>query len=160
MTEYKKIGRDIIIGKGFSAKHWSGPVVFSSQAVYLCPNASLAQVQLGVDSAALVGGLFGAVGGAIAGTVSRLPKESRRWSQQVIDMRELPVAILTAPDWPVRKRKRPVITIPRTEVQTIQRKGGRLLFEALGGTFVLGMSLFGRTRIVADVRSLGWQIVE
>ena len=134
--------------------------MFGRQAIYLCPNASLAQVKQGIDSAALAGGLFGAVGGAIAGAVSKSPKESQRWSQQVIDMRELPVAILTAPDWPVRKSKRPVITIPRMEVQKIQRKGGRFLFEALGDTFALGMSLFGRTRIVAEVRGLGWEIDE
>src|SRR5258706_6977469 len=67
MKHHAKIGRDIIVGKGWGAKHWSGPVVFGRDAIYICPNASQAALIQGWDSGAAAAGMLGAIGGGLAG---------------------------------------------------------------------------------------------
>src|SRR5580765_7517997 len=90
MKHYVKIGRDIIVGKGWGAKHWSGPVVFGQDAIYICPNASQAALIQGWDSGAAAAGLLGAIGGALAGAVRKQDKAQPSWQGQVVDLRDLP----------------------------------------------------------------------
>jgi hypothetical protein len=158
MPNYIKIGRDIIIGKGFSAKHWSGPVVFGRDAIYLCPNASQTSVMMGLDSAAVAAGAFGAVAGAIVGLQQKPSDAQPTWKSQVVDLRNLPPEVINDPDWPLRKSKRPVIVLKRAVVEKIERDGGKFLVTSCGDTFKLGLKLFGRSKVADVVRELGWQI--
>jgi hypothetical protein len=159
MLDYIKIGRDIIVGKGLSAKHWSGPVVFGRDAIYICPNASQVAVIQGLDSgAAAAGMMLGAIGGALAGAARKQGDAKPSWNSHVVDLRELSPDVTGSPDWPVRKAKRPVIVLRRELVENIARNGGKFLVSSCGDTFKLGMKLFGRSKVVATVRYLGWQI--
>jgi hypothetical protein len=155
---YIKVGRDIIIGRGFSAKHWSGPIVFGRDAIYICPNASEAAVLAGMDSGAAAGVLFGAIGGAIAAAMGKAGPAQPDWTDCVVDLLSLPSEALASSDWPVRKKKRPVIVLDCAAVQKIERKGGRLLVTFRDETFKLGVKFFGRGKVISAVRDLGWQI--
>jgi len=158
MPRYIKIGRDIIVGKGLTAKHWSGPVIFGREAIYICPNASQVSVMQGLDSGPVAGGVLGAIGGVLAG-VARTQGDARpSWKSQLVDLRDLPPDVTNSPDWPVRKSKRPVIVLRRELVEKIERDGGKFLVSSCGDTFKLGMKLFGRSKVVGTVRDLGWQI--
>jgi hypothetical protein len=158
MKHYVKIGRDIIVGKGWGAKHWSGPVVFGREAIYICPNASQAALIQGWDSGAAAARMLGAIGGALAGAVRKQDEAQPSWQGHVIDLRDLPQDVINSPDWPIRKSKRPVIPLRRELVEKIERDGSKLLVSSCGDTFKLGMKLFGRSKVVATVRDLGWQI--
>jgi hypothetical protein len=159
MPDYVKIGRDIIVGTGFNAKHWSGPVVFGRDGVYICPNASHSAVVAGFDSGgAALGMLFGAVGGLIAGLASKGSQAQTTWKDRIVDLPDLPADILSSPDWPVRKKKRPVIHLQRDQIEKIARVGSRLQILACGETFKLGLNLFGRGKVVATIRELGWPV--
>jgi len=158
MPNYIKIGRDIIVGKGLSAKHWSGAVVFSRDAIYICPNTSQAALTLGLDSGAAAAGILGAVGGALVAVARKQGDAQPSWKSQVVDLRDLPPEVISSPDWPVRKGKRPVIVLRRELVEKIERDGGKLLVTSCGETFKLGMKLFGRSEVVGVLRELGWQI--
>ena len=158
MGNYIKIGRDIIVGKGWSAKHWSGPVVFGRDAIYICPNVSQAALIQGWDSGAAAAGTLGAIGGALAGAIRKQGNAQPGWTSQVVGLLELPPEVINSPDWPVRKRKRPVIVLRREMVEKIERQGGKFLVSSCGETFKLGMKLFGRSKGAATVRDLGWPI--
>ncbi len=159
MPNYIKIGRDIIVGKGFKARHWSGPVVFGRDGVYICPNASRWAVESGFDSgAAAIGMVFGAVGGAIAGIASKGTTVQTSWKERIVDLPKLPAEILSSPDWPVRKKNSPVILLPRDQIEKVERVGGRLQILACGETFKLGLRFFGRGKVIAAVRDLGWSV--
>src|SRR5258708_4273690 len=130
MSAFVKIGRDIIVGKGFAAKHWSGAVIFGREAIYICPNATQTAVMQGLDSGAMAaaGILGGALGGLIAGAVAGATKKNlasqANWKRQVIDLCDLPTEVRENPDWPLRERKRPVILLTRESVDKIERRGG------------------------------------
>lgn len=158
MQNYVRIGRDIVVGKGFSAKHWSGPVTFSRDAIYICPNISEAALLMGFDSGAMAGGLLGAVGGALAGAAQKRKNVQESWKSCVVDLQSLPSEVLSHPEWPVKKKKRPVIVLRRDLVEKIERAGGKFLVSSGGDTFKLGMKFFGRSKVVSAVQELGWQI--
>ncbi len=158
MKHHVKIGRDIIVGKGWGAKHWSGPVVFGRDAIYICPNASQAALIQGWDSGAAAAGMLGAIGGALAGVVRKQGEAQPTWQSQVVDLLDLPPDVINSPDWPVRKSKRPVIILRRELIEKIERAGGKFLVSSCSDTFKLGMKLFGRGKIVKTVRDLGWQV--
>jgi hypothetical protein len=158
MSQYIKIGRDIIVGLGWSAKHWSGPVIFGRDAIYICPNASQAALIQGRDSGAAAGEMLGAIGGALAGAVRTAGDAQPSWKSQVVDLRDLPPDVVNSPDWPVRRSKRPVIVLRRELIEKLERNGGKFLVSSCGDTFKLGMKLFGRSKVVATVRELGWQV--
>ena len=102
--------------------------------------------------------MLGAIGGALAGAVGKQGDAQPSWKGQVVDLRDLPPDAINSPDWPVRKSKRPVIVLKRELIEEIQRHGGKLLVSSCGDTFKLGMKLFGRRKVVATLRDLGWQI--
>jgi hypothetical protein len=158
MPNYIKIGRDIIVGKGFKAKHWAGPVVFGSDAIYICPNASRAAVVAGLDSGAVGLGLFGAVGGAIAGLAKKGSDAPATWKNYIVDLPDLPAETLSDPDWPIRRKKRPVIVLRRDQIEKIERAGSKLLVSTSGETFKLGLKFFGRAKIITSLRGLGWSL--
>lgn len=158
MPSYIKIGRDIIVGKGLSAKHWSGPIVFGRDAIYICPNASQTAVMQGLDSGAVAGVMLGAIGGALAGVARKQSDGQPSWKTQIVDLPDLPPDVTNSPDWPVRKRNRPVIILKRELIEKIERDGGKFLVSSCGDIFKLGMKLFGRRKVVGTVRDLGWQI--
>jgi hypothetical protein len=158
MSTYIKIGRDIIVGKGWSAKHWAGPVVFGHNAIYLCPNVSQAALMQGWDSGMAAAGMLGAIGGALAGAVQKKGDAQPTWQSQVVDLGDLPPEVVNSPDWPVRKSKRPVIVLRRELVEKLERQGGKFLVTSCGDAFKLGIKLFGRSRVVATVRDLGWSV--
>lgn len=158
MQNYVKIGRDIVVGKGFSAKHWSGPVTFSRDAIYICPNASEAALLMGFDSGAVAGGLPGAVGGALAGAAQKRKNSQEAWKSFVIDLQSLPIEVLSHPEWPVKKKKRPVIVLTRDLVEKFERAGGKFLVSSGGDTFKLGIKFFGRSTVVRAVQELGWHV--
>jgi len=43
MDPFINIGQDIVIGKGFKAKHWTGPIIFGKDAIYLLPSGLYAR---------------------------------------------------------------------------------------------------------------------
>ena len=160
MSNYVRIGRDIIVGKGWSAKHWAGPVIFGRDAIYICPNASQPALMAGIDSgaSAMFGAVGGAVGAALAGAVLKKGEAQSGWQSQVVDLGDLPSDVLNGPDWPLRDSHRPVIVLKRESIEKIERAGGKFLVAAHGDTFKLGMKLFGRGKVVETVRGLGWQV--
>lgn len=158
MPNFYRVGRDIIYGKGFGAKHWAGAIVFSKDAIYICPNASQAAVMSGFDAGAAAAGLFGAIGGAIAGAAAKKTTASTTWKDHVKDISELPPAVTGDPDWPLGVKKRPAIVIQRDAVEKIEKKGSRILVTAHGEVFKLGLKFFGRSKAVTAIRDLGWSI--
>jgi hypothetical protein len=159
MASFVKIGRDIIVGKGLSAKHWGGPVVFGRDAIYACPDITKWLLLQGHDSAASVAGAaFGLVGALVAGAAQRSTRSEDGWKSWVVDSMDLPTEVTGSSDWPLKKMDRPVIVLKREHVTKIERKGGKFLVESCGGTFRFALKFFGRSDAVAQVQQLGWQI--
>jgi hypothetical protein len=94
----------------------------------------------------------------LASLARKQDNDCSTWRDHVVDLRELPPDVLSNPDWPVRKSKRPVIVLDRKLVERIERDGGKFLVSSCGDTFRLGMKLFGRGNVIETVRTLGWQI--
>jgi hypothetical protein len=157
MQNFYNVGRDIIYGKGFGAKHWAGAIIFSKDAIYVCPRASHAAVMIGFDSGAAAAGMFGAIGGAIAGTAAK-KNDSASWQANVHDISELPKSVTGDPDWPLGVKKRPAIVLHRDAVEKIERRGSRVIVSAHGEVFKLGLKLFGRGKAVAAIQNFGWAI--
>lgn len=158
MQSYVKVGRDIVVGKGFSAKHWAGPIIFGRDAIYLLPNdVSVKALKAGYDSASAAAGVLGGmIGGAIAGTMQAKAKTKPTWQEHIAELKELSPNVRTSPDWPVKSDKRSVILIKRTDISKIVRSGSRLIVEAYGDIFKLGLKLFGRGKALDAVKNLGW----
>jgi hypothetical protein len=160
MKSYFKIGRDIVVGKGFSAKHWAGPIIFGKEAIYLLPNdVSVKSLRAGYDSASAAAGMLGGmIGGAIAGAMQSKGRSKPTWQEHIVQINELPQNVLLNPDWPIKKGKRPVILIKKSDIEKFERSGGKLLVEAYGDTFKLGLKLFGRGKAIETMRSLEWSV--
>lgn len=113
----------------------------------------------GLDSAAAAAGAVGPIiGEALACLARNQGGPQPSWNSQLVDLRDLPSDVVSSPDWPVRKRKRPIIVLRRELVESIEREGGKFLVSSCGDTFKLGMRFFGRSKVVGTVRDLGWQI--
>ncbi|MGA1796307.1 MAG: hypothetical protein ACMUIL_10665 [bacterium] len=160
MKSYFKIGRDIVVGKGFSAKHWAGPIVFGKEAIYLLPNGvSVKSLRAGYDSASAAAGMLGGIiGGAIAGALQGKDKSKPTWQENIAEINKLPPEVLSDPDWSMKKGKRPVILIKKDDIDKFERSGGKLMVEAYGDTFKLGLKLFGRGKAIEAMRNLGWAV--
>jgi hypothetical protein len=159
MPNFVKIGRDIVAGKGLSAKHWAGPVVFGRDAIYACPNITRWLLMQGHDSSAsMAGALFGLAGVAVTSILQQSTKSENGWKDWVVDSTDLPRDVTSSPDWPVKKMDRPVIVLRRENVIKIERKGGKLLVDSCGGRFGFGLKFFGRSEAVAIVQKLGWHV--
>ncbi|MCW0221130.1 MAG: hypothetical protein OJI67_22565, partial [Prosthecobacter sp.] len=107
---------------------------------------------------AATAGLFGAIGGAIAGVAAKKTNDTTTWKDHVKDISELSAAVTGDPDWPLGVKKRPAIVIHRDAVEKIEKKGSRVLVTAHGELFKLGLKFFGRSKAVTAIRDLGWSI--
>ena len=159
MKQYRKVGWDIIVGTGFAAKHWSGAIVFSADAIYVSPNARFEAIANGYDSGiASAGAMFGLLGRAMVRLTRRHSQGNPEWMRHLTDVMNLAEAVTMHADWPLKRKKRAVIIIRRADVATIQKVWGRIVVTAHGNMYRLGLKFFGRTGAVRAIREMGWDI--
>ncbi len=159
MKRYLKVGRDIIVGSGFAAKHWSGAIVFSADAIYVSPNLRLESAANGDDSGTASAGFMMRLLFGVDVPISIPPSNPKpEWMSHLTDVMNLSEAVTKHADWPLKRKKRAVIIIQRADVATIKKVRGRIVVTAHGNTYRLGLKLFGRSNAVRAIREMGWDV--
>ncbi len=158
MRNFVKIGRDIVIGTGFSARHWTGQVVFGRNAVYACPNTTTISLRGGEDSTAHVAGAaFGIIGLIFAAVLGKKAGGPAKWKDAITNLRDLPREVTSCVDWPVNRTVGPVIQLNRSDITSVKQKGARILITCWDETFSFGLKWFGRADALRLLHELGWK---
>ena len=158
MPAFVKVGRDIIVGRGLRAKHWAGPVIFGSQAIYVCPKTNhAAVVEVQACPTSIAGAMFSGLA-SVAPPDEGSSTSGFNWRAHVVPLQDLPHDTTSSPDWPVNGAQRPVIVLKREHVTGIKRKGANLVIQCDEEQFVFRLKLFGRGKALEQLRAFGWTV--
>jgi len=147
MPKYKVIARSFRFGRNVHEGDYYGPVIASRDAFFLVIDQTPAEAYLGA-----VGGLVGAlIAMAVSGGVNK------QHDVLQFDYRELPRRITEHPDWPIRRKKGPVVVVPRQAVDRIRYAYfGTYDLECGDRVYRIGLKFFGRSAVMKFLNGAGW----
>ncbi len=143
------------IGKGLKSDRYYGPVLGGPDAFYLI---IVKRLTLGHLAGAALGGAAGFVAGEImAGDAAKSAKNVGAQVSQVRGL-HIPTAVRQNPAWPKEHFDKQVIVIPKEVVTEITYSFWTYFsINTADQVFRIGLTLFGRRRILNGLREMGWQ---
>ncbi|MFM8470644.1 MAG: hypothetical protein ACKODH_11875 [Limisphaerales bacterium] len=134
----------------------AGLVVASAEAFFLVVGPTATQMGMALSG--------GALGGVLAAYLAK-NSAGKPLSDEVsgvieTDLAELPAAVTTHADWPVRQQSGPVIVIPREAIQCARYSFWKwgIFLPTANVEFRIEPPFFGRERLFQQLASLGWKI--
>jgi hypothetical protein len=158
MPNYAKVG----FAYRIHGRSQRGPVIASSEALYLLTEAQSAGGAIMVGAAA--GGLIGAgIAAAATALLNRPNRKMERTSPDqpyTCDFDALPAEVTSAPSWPFKKYGGSVLVVPRAAVKSIRHPmfSNELRMKAGDVSVLLMYGFFTGKRVMGLLAEMGWPI--
>src|SRR5687768_15168385 len=155
MPRFMQISKAFRIGQS-PTKNYSGIAVASADAFFLIVGSNALATGLGLSGGLVGGFLAGVLHKAVPGRY--LPGAASDLTET--DLAELPVEVTGHPDWPVKSRKGPVIVVPRPAIRSVRYSFWKwgIFLETKDIEFRLEPPFFGRKKVLAFLREIGWEV--
>jgi hypothetical protein len=147
VQEYKIVGKTFRFGRKLSSSDYAGPIVASRQAFFLIIDLTPKQA-LSLQ----FGGVVGLLAAKALDALSTPQHEILE-----CDYSELPDAVTSHPDWPVRRKKGRVVVIPRDAIDHIEYAYWGTYDLICGeNIYCLGLNFIGRSSAMTFLEQAGW----